>query len=152
MLTDLHPLRHRSNEIAHRANEDKVTKSGFLVVIILAVLSHSSNADRAGFELPRPNGCYGVGVRTDVLRDAQRNRELLGTTWYPADGGPFQPAPYMDKRTADALAEEWKLQPEFQRLVRTRARFQAPILARSLSGRSGRTWFSPCTGHLHCSG
>jgi dienelactone hydrolase len=106
-----------------------MNKSGFLAVIILAVLSHSSNADRAGFELPRPNGCYGVGVRTDVLRDAQRNRELLVTTWYPADGGPFEPAPYMDKRTADALAEEWKLQPEFQRLVRTHARFQAPILA-----------------------
>ena len=51
------------------------------------------------------------------------------TTWYPADSRPFEPAPYMDKRTADALAGEWKLQPEFQRLVRTRARCQAPILA-----------------------
>jgi predicted dienelactone hydrolase len=51
------------------------------------------------------------------------------TRWYPANGGRFEPAPYMDKRTADALAEEWKLQPEFQRLVRTHARFQAPILA-----------------------
>jgi predicted dienelactone hydrolase len=106
-----------------------MNKSGFLAVTILAVLSHSSNADRDRFDLPRPNGCYGIGMRTDVLRDARRNRDLLVTTWYPASDGPIEPAPYMDKRTADSLAEEWKLQPDFQRLVRTHAGFQAPILA-----------------------
>jgi predicted dienelactone hydrolase len=33
----------------------------------------------------------------------------------------------MDKKTGDALASEWKLQPDFQRLVRTHAKLQAPI-------------------------
>src|SRR5258708_28228951 len=33
----------------------------------------------------------------------------------------------MDKKTANALAEEWKLQPDFQRLMRTHARLLAPI-------------------------
>jgi hypothetical protein len=36
--------------------------------------------------------------------------------WYPAVEGTSAHAPYMDKKTADALAEEWKLQPDFQRL------------------------------------
>jgi hypothetical protein len=33
----------------------------------------------------------------------------------------------MDKKTADALAEEWKLQPDFQSLVRAHAILSAPI-------------------------
>jgi hypothetical protein len=37
------------------------------------------------------------------------------------------PAPYMGKKTGDALAEDWKLQPDFQRLVRTHARVGAAI-------------------------
>ena len=59
MLTDLHSLRHRSNEIAHRANEDKVNKSGFLAVIILAVLSHSSNAAEPGSSYLGPMAATG---------------------------------------------------------------------------------------------
>jgi predicted dienelactone hydrolase len=39
-------------------------------------------------------------------------------------------APHMDKKTADALAEEWRLQPNFQRLVLTHARLQAPLAER----------------------
>jgi hypothetical protein len=47
--------------------------------------------------------------------------------WYPAAEGTSALAPYMDKKTADALAEEWKLQSDFQRLVRAHARLLAPI-------------------------
>ncbi|HXY47799.1 MAG TPA: hypothetical protein VEI01_00005, partial [Terriglobales bacterium] len=109
-----------------------INKAGFLVfpifvLIFLVPLSQASDADQTGFDLPQPNGCYPVGTRTVVLRDAHRSRDLLVTMWYPAVGGTSTLAPYMDKKTADALAEEWKLQPDFQRLVRTHARLLPPI-------------------------
>jgi predicted dienelactone hydrolase len=67
------------------------------------------------------------GTQMIVLRDLHRSRDLLVTTWYPAVQGTSAVAPYMDKKTADALAEEWKLQPDFQRLVRSHGRLLAPI-------------------------
>src|SRR5579863_1413874 len=97
------------------------------VLILLVVNSQASNAGEAGFDLPQPNGCRPVGKETVVLRDLPRGRDLLVTMWYPAVQGTSELEPYMDKRTADALAEEWKLKPDFQRLVRTHARLLAPI-------------------------
>jgi predicted dienelactone hydrolase len=97
------------------------------VLVVLTLPSQASNADRAGFDLPQPNGCHPVGTGTVVLRDPHRSRDLLVTMWYPAVEGTSALAPYMDKKTADAMAEEWKLQPDFQRLVRTHARVLAPI-------------------------
>jgi predicted dienelactone hydrolase len=109
-----------------------ISKAAFLAlpIFVLALFfltSQVCNAGQAGFDLPQPNGCYPVGTRTVVLRDPRRSRDLLVAMWYPAVQGTFAPAPYMDKKTADALAEEWKLQPDFQRLVRTHARLLAPI-------------------------
>src|SRR2546426_337959 len=108
------------------------SKAAFLafpifVLFLVALPSQASNASQAGFDLPQPNGCYPVGTKTIVLRDPHRSRDLLVTMWYPAGEGTSAHAPYMDKKTADALAEEWKLQPDFQRLVRTHARLLAPI-------------------------
>src|SRR5271169_914189 len=97
------------------------------MLVLLALPSQASNAGQAGFDLPQPNGCHPVGTTTVVLRDPHRGRDLLVTMWYPAVEGTSALAPYMDKKTADALAEEWKLQPDFQRLVRTHARLLAPI-------------------------
>src|SRR5260370_34432595 len=92
----------------------------------------ASDAGRAGFDLPQPNGCHPMGTTTVVLRDPRRSRDLLVTIWYPAKTGTKKsasaPAPYMDKKTADALAEEWKLQPDFQRLVRTHGRLRGPVV------------------------
>ncbi len=107
-------------------------KAAFLafLILVLALLTlpyQASAADQAGFDLPQPNGCNQVGTRTVVMRDPQRSRDLLVTMWYPSVGGTSALAPYMDKKTADALAEAWKLQPDFQRLVRTHARLAAPI-------------------------
>jgi predicted dienelactone hydrolase len=99
------------------------------MLVLLTLPSPASNAVHAGFDLPQPNGCHPVGTRTVVLRDPRRNRDLLVTMWYPAVESTSALAPYMDKKTADALAEEWKLQPNFQRLVRTHARLLAPIAA-----------------------
>ena len=99
----------------------------FFVLALLTLPSSTSDAAQAGFELPRPNGCHPVGTRTVVLKDQHRSRDLLVTMWYPAAESKSAAAPYMDKKTADAMAEEWKLQPDFQRLVRTHARLQAPI-------------------------
>ncbi len=96
-------------------------------LILLTLPSRASNTGDAGFDLPQPNGCYAVGTRTIVLGDPQRNRDLLVTIWYPAVKSMAPLASYMDKKSADALAEEWKLQPDFQQLVRTHARLLAPI-------------------------
>jgi dienelactone hydrolase len=109
-----------------------ISKTGFLalpisLLLLLVALSQTSTAGEAGFDLPQPNGCHPVGTGTVVLRDPRRSRDLVVTMWYPAAEGTFALAPYMDKRTADALAEEWKLQPDFQRLVGTHARTQASI-------------------------
>ena len=100
------------------------------VLVLLTLPSRASDANQAEFDLPRPNGCHPVGTRTIVLRDPRRSRDLLVTMWYPAMESTSTLAPYMDKKTADALAEEWKLQPNFQRLVLTHARLQAPLAER----------------------
>src|SRR6202521_4951002 len=109
-----------------------ITKASFcvlsmFVLVLLTLPSSASDANQAAFDLPRPNGCHPVGARTIVLRDPRRSRDLVVTMWYPAVKNTFALAPYMDQKTADALAEEWKLQPDFQRLVRTHARLLAPI-------------------------
>jgi dienelactone hydrolase len=98
-----------------------------LVLFNLPLASQTVSAGRAGLDLPPPNGCHPVGTRTAVLRDTHRSRDLLITMWYPARAAVSATAPYMDKRTADALAEEWKLQPDFQRLVHTHAGLMAAV-------------------------
>ena len=112
-----------------------ITKASFCVLPIFALVlltlpSRASDANQAKFDLPPPNGCHPVGTRTIVLRDPRRSRDLLVTMWYPAMESTPTLAPYMDKKTADALAEEWKLQPNFQRLVLPHARLQAPLAER----------------------
>src|SRR5215471_4760672 len=94
---------------------------------VLSTLPCPADATGARFELPQPNGCYAVGTRTDVLKDTRHSRDLLVTFWYPAVVGTSTPVPYMDKKTADALAEDWKLQPDFQSLVHGHAVSSAPI-------------------------
>jgi len=101
----------------------------FLVfaLVLLTLPSLAVDAGRTGLDLPLPNGCHAVGTRTIVLKDLHRRRDLLITIWYPAVGATSATAPYMDQKTADALAEEWKLQPDFQRHVRTHATLMAAI-------------------------
>lgn len=98
-----------------------------IVLLLFVALPQPAAADQAGFDLPQPNGCYAVGTKTGVLKDAHRSRNMLLTFWYPAAEVMATPAVYMDKTTADALAEDWKLQPDFQRLVRTHARLSGPV-------------------------
>jgi predicted dienelactone hydrolase len=109
-----------------------ISKTGFFalpisLLLLLFAPSQASIAAEVGFDLPQPNGCHPVGTRTVVWRDPRRSRDLLATMWYPAAEGTSTLAPYMDERTADALAKEWKLQPGFQRMVGTHARLAAPI-------------------------
>jgi dienelactone hydrolase len=98
-----------------------------LVLVLLTWPVQASDVDQAGFDLPQPNGCHPVGTRTVVLRDPRRSRDLLVTMWYPAVEGTSALAPYMDKKTAYAVAEDWGLQPDFERDVRTHARLSAPV-------------------------
>ena len=74
---------------------------------LLSLSSQTSNAGQGGFDLPLPNACPAVGTRTIVLRNLRRSRDPLVTMWYPAVEGTSAFAPYMDKKTANALAEEW---------------------------------------------
>ncbi len=102
-----------------------------VMLVVLSLPSRAADVGRAGFDLPQPSGCHPVGTRTVVLKDPRRSRDLLVTIWYPAktrtkESG-FALAPYMDKKIEAALAEEWNLQPDFQRLVRTNARLLAPV-------------------------
>src|ERR1017187_10558344 len=103
----------------------------FSLCVKSSQLYHSTGARaQTGLDLPQPNGCYPVGVRTLVLTDARRSRDLVVTFWYPATDGTLPFAPYMDKKTADAVAEEWKLQPGFERQVHTHSRTLAPVAQR----------------------
>jgi dienelactone hydrolase len=87
----------------------------------------SSKATEVQLDLPQPKGCNSIGTKTIVLADAHRNRELVVTMWYPAKEGKSEFAPYMDKKTADAVAEDWKLRAGFERQVHTHSRLLAPV-------------------------
>ncbi len=77
-------------------------------------------------QLPSPDGCHAVGTRSVVLSDASRNRDLIVTFWYPSLRGSTL-APYADKKTAGALAAEWKLQSDFALLIHTNASLEAAM-------------------------
>jgi predicted dienelactone hydrolase len=76
--------------------------------------------------LPRDQTGRSIGTRTLVLTDVARHRELLVTTWFPADSGTVA-APHMDKRTGAEVAQEWKLRSGFERSVCTHAWLDATI-------------------------
>lgn len=61
-----------------------------------------------------------------MLRDVSRNRDLLVTFWYPSQLGSVV-AQYMDKKTAAAIAEDWKLPRNFVNRIRTNSRLGAPV-------------------------
>jgi dienelactone hydrolase len=101
--------------------------AAFLLLPIPLMLSPLAAQNRqAILQLPPPDGCHPVGTKSVVLRDASRKRDLIVTFWYPSRHG-LKVAPYMDKRTAAVLAAEWKLQPDFARLVRTNASLGSAI-------------------------
>ena len=97
---------------------------------LVRLISQASEIAQTGLDLPRPNGCYPVGVKTLLLTDTHRSRDLVVTFWYPSTGDTFPFAPYMDEKTAAAVAEKWKLQPGFERQVHTHSRTLAPIAQR----------------------
>src|SRR5712692_8798840 len=99
----------------------------FMIALAPLRLISQATAQAGLLDLPQPNGCHPVGTQTIVLKDTHRNRDLLVTMWYPAADRKSTPAPYMDKRTADAVAEEWKLQPGFEGHIRTHSSSQEPV-------------------------
>lgn len=100
--------------------------AGLVLLLLIRCSAQATRQDQEAFDLPQPNGCQPVGTQTITLKDQRRNRDLLVTLWYPAALSDAPVAPYMDKKSADALAKEWHLKPDFQQLVRTHARFGAP--------------------------
>jgi dienelactone hydrolase len=97
-----------------------------LLLIPLMFTPLAAQTRHAVLQLPSPDGCHPVGTRLVVLRDASRNRDLIVTFWYPSLRGSTA-APYVDKRTAGALAAEWKVQPDFAHLIHTNASFEAAM-------------------------
>lgn len=95
-----------------------------LIPLILTPLAGQSR--QATLQLPSPDGCRAVGTTMAVLRDTSRDRDLLVTFWYPSQRGSVV-APYMDKKTAAAIAKDWNLQPDFADRVRTNANLGTPI-------------------------
>jgi predicted dienelactone hydrolase len=98
-----------------------------VLFLLLECFANATSQDQPGFDLPQPNGCYPIGTQTIPLNDQRRGRNLLVTLLYPAVLNNAPVAPYMDKKSADALAKEWGLQPDFQQHVRPHARLGAPI-------------------------
>lgn len=105
----------------------KIAALLFLTIALAPLRLISQATAQADLDLPQPKGCHPVGTQTIVLKDTHRTRDLLVTMWYPAADGKSTPAPYMDKRTADAVAGEWKLQPRFEGHIRTHSSSQAPV-------------------------
>jgi dienelactone hydrolase len=106
------------------------SRVGLALLVLLTTVFSPFSLEAAGqkefLDLPRPLGTYAVGTRTFVLADSNRKRDLIVTTWFPAVGGSAV-APYMDRRTADELAREWKLQTNFEEMVRTNSRLDATV-------------------------
>src|ERR1700730_4984262 len=67
----------------------------FFVLGLVSFITQASEAAQTGLDLPQPNACYPVGVKTLSLTDTSRSRDLVVTFWYPATGGTFPLAPYM---------------------------------------------------------
>jgi len=99
----------------------------FLVASIsLTQFTLAAQRKPATLQLPAPDGCHLVGTRMIVLSDSSRKRDLIVTLWYPSKRGSTA-APYMDNKTALALAAEWKLQAGFAERVHTSGTIAASI-------------------------
>jgi predicted dienelactone hydrolase len=97
-----------------------------LLLISLIPTPLVAQTHQAMFYLPPPDGCRAVGTTSVVLRDASRNRDLIVTFWYPSLRGSTV-AQYVDKRTATAIATDWKLQPDFAHFIHTNANLAAAM-------------------------
>ena len=104
-------------------------KIATVFLLLPALFLRSSNAASCkpgSLVLPQAVGGYQIGTRTLVVTDAARRRELLVTTWFPAEPGTVA-ASYMDTRTGAELAREWKLDPGFEQSVCTHAWLDSTI-------------------------
>jgi dienelactone hydrolase len=101
-----------------------VLRAAFVVLLMLSPLA--AQIRQPILQLPSPDGCHAVGTTMVVLTDVSRKRDLLVTFWYPSQHGSVV-APYMDKKTAAAIAEDWNLQPNFADRIHTNANLGSPI-------------------------
>ena len=120
-------MRHMFRRISLFLKNAATPALSVILLLLFASAVRGSEEAQPGFDLPVPNGCHPVGTKAIALSDRHHGRDLIITMWYPAVEGKAAFAPYMDERTADAVAENWNLQPSFARQVRTHARLLAPF-------------------------
>ena len=94
--------------------------------VLLTLCPLGAQSSQAILQLPSPDGCHALGTTTVVLTDVSRKRDLLVTFWYPSQRGSVV-APYMDKKTVAAVAEDWNLQPNFADRIHTNANLGSPL-------------------------
>jgi len=98
----------------------------FIALLNVLVLTAAGKVLPGILQLPAPDGTHVVGTKTVVLGDVSRHRDLLVTLWYPSHSESGI-APYMDRKTGAAIAEDWKLPSNFADRVHTNAKLEAPI-------------------------
>jgi predicted dienelactone hydrolase len=97
-----------------------------LLMVYSVPLLSGASVGSSGLDLPRPGGPDQIGVETLDLKDRLRDRQLMVTAWYPAMRGSVQ-SPYLDRKTAAALAEEWNLPSGFETSVHGHAWLNAAM-------------------------
>jgi predicted dienelactone hydrolase len=120
-------LKHMFRHISSFLKDVATPALSITLLLLFTSAARGSEEAQTGFNLPVPNGCHPVGTRAFALSDRHRGRELAIAMWYPAVEGKAAFAPYMDERTADAVAENWNLQLDFAHQVHTHGRIEAPI-------------------------
>jgi predicted dienelactone hydrolase len=98
--------------------------AAFLVSGIALNLPMIAQNNQKTLHLPSPDGSHAIGTKSVMLSDPSRHRDLMVTLWYPSVPGTMA-APYMDNRTAAAIASDWELQPNFVHSIRTNASLES---------------------------
>ena len=105
----------------------KVATVLLVLVFLVPRSSSATNCKSDALFLPKPHGPNLIGTRTLALADTVRHRELVVTTWFPAEAGTLA-APYTDKSTGAELAREWNLKSGFEQSVCTHSWLDSNIV------------------------
>lgn len=104
----------------------KLAIFALLLPVLLLSPANAAPCKSGSLVLPQALGGYQVGIRTLVVADAARGRELLVTAWFPTESGTVV-ASYMDKLTATEFGRKWEFESGFEQSVCTHAWLDSTI-------------------------